>query len=88
MNHINPHKSGLVLGVAVGALHLLWSFFILVGWAQPLVNFIFWAHMIVPPFQTAPFVWTTAIILIVVTTVIGYIVGRILGMIWNKVGGV
>jgi hypothetical protein len=83
--NINPHKSGLALGSVVGGLHLVWSLLVLVGWAQPLINFIYWAHMVVPPIQIAPFSLTAAILLIIITAVIGYIVGRVFGMVWNKV---
>lgn len=87
MTHIHPHKLGLVLGGLAGGAHLVLAFLILVGWAQPLFSFIFWLHMMEPVYVFKDFSWMTAISLIFVTSIIGYIAGRIIGMIWNKVQG-
>ena len=85
MTHVNPHKTAVLLAVLIGGGHLIWSILVALGWAQPLFNFIFWAHMIQPMFTVKPFDFTAAIVLVVVTTIIGYIVGFIAGAIWNKI---
>ncbi len=87
MNHINPHKAGLALGSLTGGAHIVWSILVLLGWAGPLINFIFWAHMVEPTYQVGVFAWTQAIILIIVTALIGYVVGRVFGLLWNKMQG-
>jgi hypothetical protein len=57
----------------------------LLGWAQPLINFIFWLHFLTPPYQVGAFVGWRAIALIAVTTTVGYVFGRVIGAIWNWV---
>jgi hypothetical protein len=56
-----------------------------VGWAQWIINFVFWIHFLKPPYVVGPFYPRVALILIVVTTAIGYPVGYSLGLMWNWV---
>jgi hypothetical protein len=83
MGTVNPNKVGLVLGALYGGWHLLWSVIVAVGWAQPLLNFVFWMHFLVPPYVVAPFQARVALILIVVTSAVGYAIGYVLGVLWN-----
>jgi hypothetical protein len=83
-NHmLDKNKTGVALGVLLGLFHAAWAFLVLVGWAQPLMDWIFGLHFIQPPYTITEFYWGTAIVLIVVTAVIGYIVGWVLAAIWN-----
>ena len=82
---VDAHKLGLVLGTFIGGWHLLWSSLVLLGWAQPVINFAFWLHFITPPYQVGSFVRWRAAALIAVTATIGYIFGRIIGAIWNRI---
>jgi hypothetical protein len=41
-----------------------------IGWAQPIIDFIFWAHMIKPVYFVKPFDSVAAVTLIMITAVI------------------
>ncbi len=56
----------------------------MLGWAQRIIDFIFWAHMIKPIDVIKRFDITAALTLIVITASIGYIFGYIGAIIWNK----
>jgi hypothetical protein len=80
----NPHKVGLVIAMLIGGWHVVWSVLILIGWAQSILDFVFWAHMIKPVYFVKPFDPMAAVALIVITTVIGYIFGFVGAIIWNR----
>ena len=80
----NPNRIGLVFGALIGGWHLLWAVLVLLGCAQPIINFIFWAHMIQPVYVIKPFDPVAAVTLIIITAVIGYIFGLVGAVIWNK----
>ena len=85
MQPVNPHKAGLVLGALLGGWHILWALLVAIGWAQPLINFVFWLHMIQPIYVIGPFRAGVAVLLIVVTSAIGYTLGFIFGVLWNGI---
>jgi len=80
----NPNKVGLVFAAVVGGWHLIWAILVLLGWAQPIIDFIFWAHMIQPVYVIKLFDPAAAVSLIIVTAATGYIFGFIGAAIWNK----
>jgi hypothetical protein len=80
----NPNKVGLVFAAVIGGWHLIWASLVLLGWAQPIIDFIFWAHMIQPVYVIKPFNSAAAVTLIIVTAAIGYVFGFIGAAIWNK----
>ena len=81
--HINPAKAGLSLGALLGGLHLVWSVLIGLGWAQGLVNFSMWAHMVSAPTVTLPFDLSAAVTVIVVAAIWGTVIGYAFATIWN-----
>ncbi len=83
--HTNASKAGLVGGIFLGGMHVLWSVVVLLGWAQPLVNFSMWAHMVEKGIVIKPFEIGAALTVIVVASAIGYGVGYALSSVWNKV---
>ena len=70
-----------MIGALIGGWHFVWSVFILLGWAQPILDFIFWAHMIQQVYFVKPFDSVPAVTLIVITAVIGYVLGFVGGVI-------
>jgi hypothetical protein len=83
MNHLNPKKTGLALGKLVGGLHLVWAILVAIGWAQALVNFSMWAHMVSVPVVVGAFDLTAAVTVVIVATAIGYVLGYAFAKIWN-----
>jgi len=66
-------------------LHLVWSLAIALGWAQPLMDFIYSMHSLNNPFTVAPFDLMRSVGLVIVTFCIGYGAGYVFVSIWNKV---
>lgn len=81
----HPNKVGLVFGALLGGWHLLWSLLVVTGVAQTIYDFILWAHMIHLAIVIGPFDISAAVTLIVVTAVMGYIIGYIGAWVWNRV---
>ncbi len=80
----NPNRIGLVIGALIGGWHVLWAALVLAGWAQPLLDFVFWAHMIQPVYIVKAFDLEAAVALIAITFVIGYLFGFIGALLWNR----
>jgi hypothetical protein len=84
MKVIHPVRAGIALGALIGAWHLCWTLLVATGWAQSLIDFIFWMHFIKPVYVIAPFNLGIAVILIAVTSVIGFVVAYVFSLLWNR----
>lgn len=84
-NTFEANKVGLAFGGVLGLWHLVWSILVAVGWAQPLFDWILHLHMMQLPVKVLPFVLSTAVTLVVVTSLIGYVVGYVFATVWNSV---
>jgi hypothetical protein len=84
MTHLGPHKSGLVLGSLLGGWHLIWAIIVAASWGQPLIDFVFWMHFLKPVFVVDTFTIGRAIVLILVTAAVGYCIGYLGALIWNR----
>ena len=83
MGTVSPNKIGLALGALIGGWHVGWALLVAVGWAQWVLNFVFWMHFLKPPYTVGPFSAGIAVILILVTATVGYVFGYIFGVLWN-----
>jgi hypothetical protein len=80
----NPNKVGIILAILVGGWHLVWSILVAAGFGQVLYNFILWAHMIHLAVTIGPFDLAASSTLIILTAIIGYAVGYIASLVWNR----
>ncbi|MEK6850410.1 MAG: hypothetical protein AABX85_02455 [Nanoarchaeota archaeon] len=85
MGKLDRNKAGLALGLLFGLLHLGWAVLIALGWAGPLMDWILGLHFIKLSYALTAFNAGTALVLITVRFVVGYIGGWILACIWNSV---
>lgn len=83
MQHLNPQKTGLALGKLLGGIHLVWAILVALGWAQGLVEFSMWAHMVKMPVVVQAFDLSAAATVIIVATLIGYVLGFVFAKISN-----
>lgn len=83
MKKLDAQKVALTFGLFLGGLHLLWSALIFLGIAQMLLDFVFWMHMIVNPYRVMAFSFGQTVILVGVTTFVGYVGGWIFAWLWN-----
>ncbi len=81
---LQPHYVGVVLGSFLMLIHTGWSILHALGFAEPLVKWIFAMHMFALPFTFFPFSFLTALELIILTGVIGYFVGQLFARMWNQ----
>jgi hypothetical protein len=83
MTTINPNKAGLAFGAVIGLWHLCWSLLVAIGWAQTLIDFVFRIHFMKPVFVVGGFSFLFALILIALTSVVGYVFGYVFAFLWN-----
>jgi len=79
----DKNKTGMAFGAMVALVHLIWSIAVAIGFAQTWINFVFSVHFLNNPFTVSAFNFTTAITLIIVTAIVGYVVGWVFAYIWN-----
>ena len=84
MTSMSPNKVGLVLGVFLGVWHSLWALLVALGWAQTVLDFVFWMHFLKPAYVVGSFDGSTALVLIGITASIGYATGFVFGVLWNR----
>ena len=85
MKKVHPHDVGLIVGATVSIMHIVWSLVVFFGLANWYLDFIFFLHFVSNPFVIQSFDWGKAIMLWLITFVVGYLVGWVVGIIWNMV---
>ena len=76
-------KTGLIVAVFFAAWHTCWALLVAMGWAQAVVDFVFWMHFIKPPYTVGPFNIWTSVILVGATAAIGFVIGYLFVLIWS-----
>lgn len=84
MASLNTHKTALAVGSVFGFMHLVWSLMVAIGLAQPWIDFILGLHFLQISYSIQPFNAGTALLLVVVTFAVGYVVGWVFSTIWNR----
>lgn len=77
-------RIGVACGCILATIHLVWAGLVAIGWAQPLMDFIFWLHMLNAPFQVQPFSIWVGVMLVGFTWMVGFLAGFIFATIWKK----
>jgi hypothetical protein len=79
-----PMTVALYTGLLVSALHLFWSVIVALGLGQIYLDWILGLHFIQNPFVVMPFSLGTMIILLVFTFAVGFVLGWVSTICWNK----
>lgn len=87
MKELNQNQTGLILGTVAGLFHLLWAVAVALGIAQSILDLIYALHFLNNPFTVTSFSFTNAILLVIVASMVGYAVGWVFALVWNKVLG-
>ena len=85
---VNALKAGLVFGLFFALWHVFWSALVAAHLAQPLFDFVLWAHFIKMPVLIVSFEIERALILVGITFLVGLVFGGVLALIWNALHSV
>lgn len=83
MKHCNPHMVGLYAGGVMAFVHGAWALMVMVGFAQPVLDWIFWLHFMTNPITVEMFALTRAVMLVAFTFAVGYVAGWVGTTLWN-----
>ena len=72
-----------MFGVLMAVCHLVWSLFVLGGIAKPLLDWILSMHFMTFTYSMLDFNYLSALILLVMTFVVGYVFGFVFAAILN-----
>lgn len=81
---LKESSTALVLGTFAALMHAVWSLMVMVGLAEPYLNWVLGLHFLDNPYTVEPFDIGRALMLIGFTFVVGYAIGWVFAMLWNK----
>lgn len=85
MVKISANKLGLTLGIFCALLHLVWALVVLAGVAQGFLDWIFPMHFLDSVYSVTGFNAISALMLVVLALISGYVMGYVLGALWNYI---
>jgi hypothetical protein len=83
MKHLCKNSLGLVVGTIFGVIHLLWAVAVAAKIAKPMMDWVLSMHFVNFPYVIAEFELAKAAMLVVMTFVVGYVVGWLFAAVWN-----
>lgn len=83
MNPVNANKIGLVVGGLLAIFHAIWALMVLIRVAKPFMDWLLGLHFMALQYSITPFGFGRALLLVIVTGIIGYVMGFVLGWLWN-----
>jgi len=87
MNQLNSHKVGLAFGGMLAVWHAIWALMVYAGMAKAFMDWIFNLHFLNFQYSINSFDFGTALMLVIVTGIIGYLMGYIFAWLWNLAHG-
>ena len=78
------HKIGTTLGLFFALIHAVWEVLIALGVAQSLMDWKLSMHSLNNTFHVSPFSLGSAIELVIMAYIGGYILGAVFATIYNK----
>jgi hypothetical protein len=85
MQKMSVNKIGLAVGGTFAVFHIAWSLLVLAGVAKVFMDWVLGLHFMEMEYSVTPFVLLNAVMLAIVTGVIGYLLGCVFGWLWNFV---
>lgn len=85
MKDLNKNQVGLITGLFFAALHVVWSLLVALGLAQVFISWVLWLHFINIPLSIESFEISRAVLLVLFTFVVGYLLGFVCTWIWNVI---
>ena len=80
---LNANKVGLALGTLFALIHIIWAIIIRLGFGDNIMGGLMRLHFVGFPAAVMPFKIGTAIFLVVVAFIAGYVAGWLFAFIWN-----
>ncbi len=81
--HLNKNRCGLMFGVLFSACHFVWLVLVLTGVAKTIFDWVLSMHFVNFTYSMLEFNYLNALILLIMTFVVGYVFGFILSAIFN-----
>lgn len=82
--HMNPSRTAQAVGLFLGSLHMIWALMVWLEIAQPILDFILQLHSLQIPVCVQPFSLLNSLMLVTITTAVGYFYGYLFAALFNR----